>query len=60
MFAKYQNVAACTCARKVVNYSSTSRLSNMDYLKDVSKNISLYEVKAYVRKAQNGMFDLVE
>lgn len=28
----------------------------MDYLKDVSKNISLYEVKAYVRKAQNGMF----
>lgn len=28
----------------------------MDYLKDATKNISLYDVKAYVRKAQNGMF----
>lgn len=28
----------------------------MDLLKDATKNLSLYEVKAYVRKAQNGMF----
>lgn len=27
----------------------------MDYLKGVSKNVNLYDVKAYVRKAQNGM-----
>lgn len=27
----------------------------MDLLKDAAKNISLYDVKAYVRKAQNGM-----
>lgn len=28
----------------------------MDLLKDAAKNINLYEVKAYVRKAQNGMY----
>ncbi len=28
----------------------------MDLLKDKLTNVSLYEVKAYVRKAQNGMF----
>ena len=27
----------------------------MDLLKDAAKNLNLYEVKAYVRKAQNGM-----
>lgn len=27
----------------------------MDSLKDTLSNISLYDVKAYVRKAQNGM-----
>ena len=27
----------------------------MDALKDTLSNISLYDVKAYVRKAQNGM-----
>lgn len=26
----------------------------MDYLKDAAKNFSLYDAKAYVRKAQNG------
>ena len=30
--------------------------SKMDLLKDAAKNISLYDVKAYVRKAQNGMW----
>lgn len=28
----------------------------MDLLKEASKNINLYEIKSYVRKAQNGMF----
>lgn len=30
----------------------------MEYLKEVSKNVNLYDVKAYVRKAQNGMLNL--
>lgn len=30
----------------------------MDLLKDAAKNLNLYEVKAYVRKAQNGKFDI--
>lgn len=29
---------------------------NMDLIKDATKNINLYDVKAYVRKAQNGMY----
>lgn len=28
----------------------------MDLLKDAAKNLSLYDVKAYVRKAQNGKY----
>ena len=28
----------------------------MEFIKDASKNINLYDVKAYVRKVQNGMF----
>lgn len=44
------------CVGAILNLSTT-RLDciAMDYLKDVSKNINLYDVKAYVRKAQNGM-----
>ena len=32
----------------------------MDLLKDAAKNLNLYEVKAYVRKAQNGMYFIIE
>lgn len=31
-------------------------LNAMEFIKDASKNINLYDVKAYVRKVQNGMF----
>ena len=36
--------------------TTTTNNNKMDLLKDAAKNINLYEVKAYVRKAQNGMY----